>query len=231
MTGMLSQGKVDLYLDSPFPVLAANRAAGSRSLLVRQAKNDAEYWTVFVAHKNAGLTSIEDLRGQVVIFQETHSTSGFLLPAVHLLDEGMTLRGVARLDVEVSGNAVGCQFSGDEENTVEKIINGDARVGVMSNQDFRELPDEMRNELVLIGRTQSVPRQLVAVRPGLDDALVAAIERELLALTDEDREHMAAQDAPRGWTWKFQPLTKAARTTLSQMQSRIDSLPVCVATQ
>ena len=227
MAGLLKEGKVDLYLDSPLPVLAANRESGSRSLLLRKAKGDAEYWAVFIARKDSGLQDIADLPGQVVVFQEPHSTSGFLLPAVHLMDAGLSLRGVARLDTDTPGNDVGCLFSGDEENTVEFIVSGRARVGVISNQDFRELPDALRDEMTVLGRTASVPRQLVAGRPGLDESLISAIERELLALTDADRERMAAEDAPRGWTWRFEPLSDTARATLAALQARIDSLPVC----
>ena len=72
-----------------------------------------------------------------------------------------------------------------------------------------------------------MPRQLVAVRAGLDAQIVASVERELLALTDADRESMAAQDAPRGWTWKFLPLSDGARDTLTRIGSRMGDLPDC----
>ena len=49
-------------------------------------------------------------------------------------------------------------------------------------------------------------------------------------LTDADRERMAAQDAPRGWTWRFAPLSPEAREMLADIENNITSLPTCAAT-
>ena len=137
---------------------------------------------------------------------------------------------VARPDSNVDSDLVGCFFSGDEENTIELLLNGNAAVGVVSNQDFRELPEETRDRLTIVGSTNPVPRQIVAVRPGIDPDLSTSVRRILLELTDADRERMAAQDAPRGWTWRFAPLSPEAREMLADIENNITSLPTCAAT-
>lgn len=229
MARLMADSKVDLFLDSAFPVLAVNREAGSQSILLRTAKEDAGYHSVFIARADSGVETLADVKGSVVVFQEPHSTSGFLLPVSMLLAEGFSLQAVARLDSKVPADSIGCHFSGDEENTIELVLNGDAKVGAISNQDLRELPRMTRDKLVVVDRTDSAPRQLVAARRGLDDELLAAIRASLLDLTDADRERLAAQDAPMGWTWKFAELSERSLGTLAGIEAMMDALPACVA--
>ncbi len=227
MARLMLDGQVDLFLDSPFPVLAVNAEAGSQNLLLREAKDDAIYWTELIVPADSGVTRLEDLAGLVVTFQEPSSTSGFMLPAITLIENGFALQAVARRDSEVDADKVGCIFSGDEENTIELLLDNRAVAGVVSNQDFRELPQATRDRLRIIASTDAVPRQLVAVRPGMDPELVASLRRVLLDLTDADRERMAAEDAPRGWTWKFAPLTGETEDTLADIAKYVDALPTC----
>ena len=228
MSQLMSSGDVDLLFDSSFPVLSVNRKSGSRNILLRRAKNDIEYSTVFIAHKDSGVRDLSDFSGKVVVFQEPHSTSGFLLPVSALLEQQFTLQAVARVDSAVTGDNIGCFFSGDEENTVELVLNGSAAVGAISNQDYRELPEQMHKQLVVTGETDSVPRQLVSVRQGLDAELVEAVRSVLLGISDADREMLAAKDSPLGWTWIFQEITVSAQTTLAGLKEKMDRLPACI---
>ena len=227
MAEMMASGEVDLLFDSPFPVLAVNVAAGSKNFLLRHAKGDAEYWSVFITRKDSGLRKLSDLNGQVVVFQEPHSTSGFLLPAAMLIDQGFILQPTARSDSSVASTEVGCFFSGDEENTVELVFSGLAPAGVISNPDFRELPVQTRQQLLVIDRTESVPRQLVAVRPALDKDLANTLRNLLLAIDDADRARLAEQDAPYGWTWKFDSLSAPVAATLERLENKITVLTEC----
>lgn len=229
MAQLMRDGEVDLFLDSPFPILAVNRLANSTNLLLRYAKEDAEYWSVFISRTDSGVRGLDDLKGNVAVFQEPHSTSGFLLPVASLMERGFDMRAVAQLDADVDDSHVGCYFSGDEENTIDMVLGGDALVGVISNQDFREIPEASREQIFILHETASVPRQLVTARPGLDPELTQTIRSALLGLSDAEREKMAAQDAPRGWTWKFAELSDEATATLSDLEAKMGLLPACVA--
>lgn len=227
MAALMQQGEVDILLDSPFPVLAVNRMVGSRSILLREAKHDVEYWSVLIARVDGTLKQLADLPGNVVVFQEPHSTSGFLLPAALLLDAGYALQGARQPDGAVADGQIGCYFSGDEENTVELVLNGAAKVGAISNQDYAELPPSLRDQLIIIARSASVPRQLVAVRKDLLPALVAALNAKLLGISSAQRAAMEAQDSPFAWTWQFSALTADDQAILANLEQKIDTLPAC----
>jgi len=91
MAGFLREGKVDLYIDSPFPVSAASRLAGSKFLLRRWKKGVAEYHSVIFAKKDGGINRLEDLKGKIVAFEEPFSSSGYFLPKLLLVQKGLKL--------------------------------------------------------------------------------------------------------------------------------------------
>lgn len=206
MAGLLARGEVDLYCDSPFPVLSARRAAGGEVRLRRAAGGDFDYWSVFITPRESPIRNLGDLRGRVVALHEPHSTAGYYLPIMAMKEAGLVVQPVDGPSSIVAADRVGYFFSQDEENTVELIRTGMAAAGVISNQEFENLPPEYVGEIAQIARTDSAPRQLVLAREGLDPELLESVESILLELSDTDRQAMAAADPQFGWTWIFDRL-------------------------
>ena len=172
---LLKDGTVDIYFDSPFPALAVQKQVGSQIILRRWKEGTPTYWSLYVASKELGIASAEEFRGKVIAFEEPRSTSGFLLPASTLIQRGFTLTEVSGPSASVAPAEIGYVFSRDEENTIEMVLSGHVAGGGISNGDYDELPPELMERLTTFGRTISVPRQLVSVRPGLDPALVTQL--------------------------------------------------------
>lgn len=189
MGNFLKEGEVDVYFDSGFPTLAAKEISGSQVILRRWKQDSPEYWSTFIARRDSGIDGVEDFLGKVVAFEEPYSTSGFVLPAGTLIQRGFHLKRVSGAEQSVGPREIGYFFSMDEENTVELVLQGLVAGGGISNQDYQELPDELMDQLVVLDRTITVPRQLVSVRPGLDPALRQRIRDLLIGLdqTDEGR--------------------------------------------
>lgn len=221
MARYLRDGTVDVYLDSPLSSLAVQRLAGSEIVLRRLVGDQRVYWSVFVTRAELDIEDLDDLRGRVVAFQEDHSTTGFLLPAHDLRKRGFPLREVRGPHESVAPEEIGYFFSGDEENTVDMLRTGRVEVGAISSQDLTALPDEIRGQMRVVARTESLPRQLVSVRPGLDPELVSRLREVLLGLTDDDREALAAAVPGEGWTWVFEDLSEESR---QQLEGFTDSL-------
>ncbi|MBT8130781.1 MAG: phosphate/phosphite/phosphonate ABC transporter substrate-binding protein [Gammaproteobacteria bacterium] len=230
MADLMHQGDIDVLIDSPYPVLAVNRLSGGKNILLNQAMDDATYWSVLIARADGQPQQLRDLLGSVVVFEAPHSTSGFLLPAAFIMEAGYTLQGAYGPDSTVGPGRIGCYFSGNETNTVRLVLEGKAQAGAISNQDYRELPQATRDQLKILGRTYSVPRQLVAVRATLDPSLTDALTNLLLSITDEQREQLRAQDlSGLAWTWKFARLTPVMQAQLTDLEYKFERLPDCVA--
>ena len=178
-------------------------------------------WSLFLTHEDSELRGWRDLDGRTIAFQEPHSTTGYLLPAMTLIDHGYQLEAVSGPTIRTRPGQVGYFFTGDEENSVQLLVGNLVAAAVISIQDWDELPEELKRPLRIIDKTPSVPRQLVAVRPGMDSEMVASVRRILLDLTDEDRARLAAEVEGGGWTWRFDELQPAELDRLEDYSERL----------
>jgi phosphonate transport system substrate-binding protein len=226
MASLLATGKVDLYLDSAFPTLMVQERAGSRLLLRRWAQGAEDYRTLFVTSVESELNSLEQLRGSVLALQEEYSTSGFLLPAGTLVQMGLELEMVTGPDERPTTDEVHYFFTRDEENTIELVNTGRVPAGAISNQEFQQLPAEMRDDLRVIGETRTVPRQLLSVRSDLDPAVIDAVTEVLVDLVGAEESPVNLENSPQGWTWKFDLLSAESQAGMDHLRDLAKELGI-----
>ena len=111
---------------------------------------------------------------------------------------------------------LGYTFSTADDTTIQWVISGIVPAGVIDNVTFGRLPEETQAELRIIAETDSVPRQMVLVRPGLDEALVTAITNELLAM-EENEEGTAALESFQ--TTEFAEFSEGYAAAMEKMQT------------
>ena len=91
---------------------------------------------------------MDDFVGKVLAFEDPYSTSGFLLPAGTLVQQGFTLREVSRPDANVAPGEIGYYFALDEENTVELLLRGLVAGGTLGDFRTRTTKNCRRNSLI-----------------------------------------------------------------------------------
>ncbi len=219
MAKMLMDGTVDLYIDSTFPSISVRSIAASEIILAGSIKGFFEYSGIFVTARNE-VTSLEDLRGQVVAFEEQHSTSGYLLPYAALLAKGLTPEKIERPEAVVDPDHVGYYFSGDEENSLVLALDGTVAAAAVSTSDWDELPAAHRDQMRIVARTSSVPRQLVSLRPGIEGPLRTRLKEVLMDLPSGPLE-----DHPEAWVWSFKEMSEGTRESLARVEGLANSIP------
>ena len=216
MGRFLSDGTVDIYFDSPFPTLAVQELSGSRIVARRWKGGDANYWSIYITLRDKGMSGIEDFVGKVLAFESPESTSGFVLPAGTLLEQGFALKELERPDTRVAPGEIGYYFSDDEENTVALFLGGMVAGGGFSNQDYQGLPEELMNQITQVGRTIAVPRQLVSVRPGLDPRLASRVIELLIGLDQTEGGRLILGNLKK--TKKFDVLPADSSASLEDLR-------------
>ena len=171
MIDLLNKQQIDLYFDSSFTSVVVSEKTNSVPFLIRWKENSESYHSIFFVEKNSKIESINDFKGKTIVFQSPESTSGYLLPLYYLKEHEITVG---------ENKDMNFAFSYDDENTPNWILENKAEIGVISNLDFRDLPEDMKPELKIIEKTDDVPRQFVSYRSELDSKTIEKITDVLL---------------------------------------------------
>ena len=220
MAKFMREGQVDIYFDSAFPTLAVQEKADSQVILRRWEKGQAEYWSVYLAHRESGITQVEDFVGKMVAIEEPHSTSGFVLPIGTLIEQGFVVGEATGPAATVAPNEVGYFFARDEENMIELLLQQRVAGAGFSNQDYDKLPPEIKEQLTVFGSTIVVPRQLVSVRAGLDPDIASRVTQ---VLSDMDQSE-SGREVLEGFkkTKKFDRLPEESEQAILRLKVLMD---------
>src|SRR3990170_1382272 len=223
----IKEGKVDLFHDSVVPTMVLSKWSGSIPILRQWKYGEAEYHSVILVKKDSGIDTLTDLKGKVIAFDEPHSTSAHVLPRMLLVENKLKL-----VQVIASGGAkpdvVGF-VHGSDDSAPHLLVIGKVDAAATSHREFQVLRPEVRDQLKIIARTRSVPRQIISVRKDLDPKMVASL-KEILINMDKVPEGQAAlkgqqrttkiDDIPPG---SLEHLKDIERFIFSSLGKQVDS--------
>jgi len=220
MAQLMREGKVDLYFDSTYPATLISDEVGARIILRRWRFGVEEYHSVIFASQESGIATLEDLKGHIVAMDAPYSTSGFVLPAVHMIENGLKLVGKKGYDDSVAADEVGFIFSYDDENTLQWVLSDLVSAGVTDDYHFDvAFPADTTEKLILLARTESSPRQVVVARPGLEQDLLEAIK---MVLTSIDEDEMGAAPLEAFQTTQFDEFPEGIDLATGRMREVMD---------
>jgi len=185
MVNELDAGRVDIYIDSPFPVGFVVQHSDTKVLLRRFKRGAEAYRSVLFARADRGIESLADLRGRVIAFGEPFSTTGYLLPKAALVSDGFELVNFEDPAATVPDGEIGYVFSNDAENTMVWVLKGKVSAGAVNEDYYKALAGSRIGELKILYRSEAVPRNIVCARGDLDSDVVRAVVGVLLGM-DED---------------------------------------------
>jgi phosphonate transport system substrate-binding protein len=224
MALMIQDGKVDIFMDSVYPTLAVRRTTGTHVIAESIIGGERSYHTLLIAGRTTGLNELSDLVGHTIALQDRNSTSGYMLPAGLLLTSGFSIVQMTGPSQSPPSGQIGYFFSGDEENTLSMIRNGVIGAGAVSVLDYEILPPEIREELVVLGRSSEVPRKLTSVASTMSEEQIARITAILLAITEADLERMAQDQGQyvRPWKWHFRASNESTDIEIAKFETLMD---------
>ncbi|MEN8258342.1 MAG: phosphate/phosphite/phosphonate ABC transporter substrate-binding protein [Thermodesulfobacteriota bacterium] len=139
------------------------------------------YFGMVFARKDSHINNAADMKGKRFAFVDKATTAGWLLP-LHFFGE---------LGIEDYQSWFGeTYFTGTHDDAIYDVLNGNADIGAAKNTVFDRLAAQdsrILDELEIISTSMPVPENGLAVRPGLDEGLVAGMKKTLLTM-DQDPE-------------------------------------------
>jgi len=221
LSNAIKEKKVDLFHDSPVPTMVLARQTGAIPILRQWKYGEAEYESVILARKGSGIENLPDLEGKVLGFDEPHSTSAHVVPRMLLTEKKMKLVHVKSTGA-AKPKAVGYVF-GSDGSAVNLLITGRVDAAATSLREYEELRPEIRDSLKIVGKTMSVPRQLIAVRKDLDPKLVKALREVLLAMDSDPEGQQVLKRQQR--STKIDEIPPSAMQQLRSIERFVFSMP------
>ena len=202
---LLEQKKIDFYMESAYPTYVVNTVHDAGKLLLRRwQRGKAEYQSLIFAKKNSGINSLQDLRGQIIVFEDPESTSGHFLPRFFLLKRGFKLVETDRPQANSSPPEIGFIFAYSQEKLVELVLTQQAAAGAFNDDDYAKLDEKKRSDINVLAQTELLPRHLVSIRKDMAPALASRIEKILVSMNEDAEGRKVLQKT--GDTTKFDML-------------------------
>jgi len=191
----LKEGKVDIITETPFSSIIYMKKGGAKLLLRRWKKGLPNYSSYIFVRKDSGINSLKDLKGKKIAFEDPGSTTGYFLPKVTIMKEGLEMVELENYKQEPPSDKVGYCFAHGEPNIAHWVYKGLVDAGALSNIEYQE-PDEVPPNFLLsfkvIYETEPVPRNLILVRGDMSAEMESAIKEILINMrtAEEGRKIM-----------------------------------------
>jgi phosphonate transport system substrate-binding protein len=168
----------DLAFVHPGGYVLASREAKARIVAKNLWHGKSSFTSRIYVRRDAGIASLEALRGRTIAFVDPASSSGYIYPMVLLIQRGLvTNRDPKSFFKEVV-------FSGAHDASMRALLNGhvDAIASFdLAREQYLKEPAE-RERIVFVAETPSIPEAGIAARDGLDPALFAKVRAALLQI-------------------------------------------------
>jgi phosphonate transport system substrate-binding protein len=174
----IREGKVDLFHDSVVPAMVLSKWTGSIPILRQWKYGEPDYTGIIVVKKDSGINTLADLKGKIIAFEEPHSTSASVLPRMLFEEKKLKLVEIKSPET-VKPDAVGYVY-GEDGSAVNRLITDRVDAATTIDREVQRLKPEIRENLMIIGRTISVARQIISVRKDLDPKIVKALKEVLI---------------------------------------------------
>ncbi|SIQ82453.1 phosphonate transport system substrate-binding protein [Alkalispirochaeta americana] len=213
----MGTGRVDIGIFGPFALVLGEERHGLEIILNSIRRGESEYFAQYVVRKDSGIEDFEDLHGRTMAFVDPASASGYLFPYVDLLNNG----------IDPETDFAEYFFAGAHDGAVSAVMTGEVDVAVSFEDVRKELVVEfptIMEETKILARTEAIPNDGVAVRPGLSDELKRAIQNAFVAVgeTDEGRELLNTLYNVSGFVPADSERYNIVRQTFAEMEEFID---------
>jgi phosphonate transport system substrate-binding protein len=222
MQSYMRRGRVDWVTETTAAAMLLQQRSGAEPLLLTERDGVSTYRTVYFAHRESGIASLDDLAGRSIAFQNRSSTSAYYVPATELLERGMRLEILLSPMDRPAPGSVGYVFARSELNLSSWVHKRLVDAGAMSNldwQDERRVPPSFKRDFVVLRETPPYPRALEMVRGDLDPRVKRRLREVLLAAADDPDAREALLRFFK--TTRFLPLDAASDHALDHLRQGV----------
>lgn len=167
----------------PFSYILAADRAGAEAI-VQGARNRfvPTYKSFIITREDTGIETVADLEGKKFAWVDPASSSGYLFPRAHLVQE----TGIENESLDDYFDQV--IYSGGHDSSVRAVINGDVDAASVSDSQIQKMEAAEYpgiENIKVVTETRPIPRSPEAVRSDLPQSLKTAITFAYVSFNDE----------------------------------------------
>lgn len=182
----MRNGHAHIAYLGPFAYILAHERAGAEAFAFHLSSPEAKptYQSLFIALEGNGIETIEDLADKTFGWADPASTSGYLFPRAHLINE------IGLADDDVDSWFSDITFTGGHESSVLSVLNGDIQAAAISSgSGLRALEAHSdhpnADKIKIIGNTRDIPSSAYSYQKDLPEDLKAAIVEAFLDIPNQ----------------------------------------------
>jgi phosphonate transport system substrate-binding protein len=175
MIEAMDSKKVDIGSLPPLAYVLAKDKNAAEVIIKTSRHGSLTYHAMFTARADSGITSLEQAKGKRMAFTDANSTSGYLFPVAYMKKKGMDPETYFAQTI----------FAGSHDNAIRSVYDKSVDIAATYDDARNKLEKDpttkdVKNKVVIIGKTDEIPNDTISVRTGLDPALVAKINAALI---------------------------------------------------
>jgi len=179
----MGAGQAHIGWLNTFNYVLANEQYGVDVALATQRFGSTSYRGQIVVRADSGIETLADLKGKVMCWVDPNSTSGYIIPRIHLMANGVNPDSDFAQTVE----------AGSHNNVVVQVYNGDCDAGATyddARSSIQEDFPDVEEQVIILDYTSDIPNDTVAFTKDFseemrDDIVTALLE---IAATEEGQE-------------------------------------------
>lgn len=193
--------QVDAAWLTPIMFVLAHAANPDVKALMKARRNGASFYrTAFIVKKDSPIKSLPELRGKRVAWVARTSASGYLFPRALL----------ARVGQDPNTFFASELIAGTHPAVCKAVRDGTADVGAtladqpVPGKEFQAdgcFDSPPISDFRVVAATEPIPNDVIAVRPGLDAKVIAAVSNALSHMGDTPEGKKVLTDAFRVEAW------------------------------
>jgi len=180
LESMVVRGSVDVGVLGPYAYVRARREEPRLSVFASHvALGSTTYGAYILTHEDSGFRSLDDLKGRTFAFVDRRSTSGWLSPAVRMLDGGINPE-----------EDISARYLGSHEKVFDAVAAREVDAGAVYGASLSE--GRKRNpaagQVVVLAKCERIPYDAYVARAGLPEVVSEALAAALGEISTRDAE-------------------------------------------
>lgn len=222
LTELIRQNKIDGFLEGVMSVIEVQRTTPVDLGLLTWRKQQREYFSVFFVRKDSGISDLSELSGKTIVFESPRSTSAFLVPKLTLEGLGYRLNtgepAIGPKPDETALRTINYRFAKTETNQAYWVHKKIGDIGAFNDGDWERVPDVIRKDLTIVGKSRPILRWLLAYRQAVPTTLREKVNEVLLKMHETSNGKAALSKAES--ILRFEQLNERDKNNYAYWQER-----------